>query len=106
MESSSVHETFLDFGNAVQKPSTTRSIETLHALVLDNSSTDRGAAGGANYVVRELHRDEHDLAVGRLCHLLQGLELTDLHSGGRSEDVSCLPHEPCGVDLCSGGDDL
>jgi hypothetical protein len=57
-------------------------------------------------VALQLHGDKYDLASGGLRHLLQGLELTDLHGGWGSEDVGGLTHEPRGVDLCAGGDDL
>ena len=53
-----------------------------------------------------MHGHKNDLASCSLGHLLQSFELTDLHGRGRGEDVSCLTHEPYGVDLGAGGNDL
>ena len=60
----------------------------------------------ANKVTLQLHRHKYDLGARGLGHLLQGLELPDLHGGGRGEDVGSLAHEPGRVDLCAGGDNL
>ena len=57
-------------------------------------------------VILQLHGHKDDLAAGALGHLLQSLELTDLHGGGRGEDVGGLTHQPGGVDLGARGDDL
>lgn len=43
-----------------------------------------------------------NLGVGSTSHVLERLELTDLDSGGRREDVGGLTHELGGVD-CKGG---
>ncbi len=60
----------------------------------------------AHDVTLQLHGHKDDLAPGSLRHLLQSLELTDLHGGGGREDVGSLAHEPRGVDLRARGDDL
>ena len=57
-------------------------------------------------IALQLHGHKDDLASCSFSHLLQGFKLADLHGRRRSEDVGCLTHEPCGIDLSARGDDL
>lgn len=54
----------------------------------------------------ELHRDEDDLGAGSLGHVLKSLQLPDLHSSRRSQDISSLPHESSRIYLRAGSDDF
>lgn len=60
----------------------------------------------ADDVALELHGHKDDLAVRRLRHRLERLELPDLHGGGRREDIRGLAHEARGIDLGARRDDL
>jgi len=101
------------FRHAVQKAGSPGGVYALPAFALEDREAGRpsnlllaAAAKLTHDVARKLHGDEDDFAVSRFGHLLQGLELPDLHRGGRCEDVCCLAHEPGRVDLGAGSDDL
>lgn len=53
-----------------------------------------------------LGREENDLAVRRLGHGLHSLEVSDLHSWCRAQNISGLTHEFGGLDFSPGADDF
>ena len=57
-------------------------------------------------VVLKVHRNEDNLGTGGLGHILKRLQLPDLHSRWRSQDIGSLPHEPSRIYLRAGSDDL
>lgn len=96
--------------------------------VLDDTSVDRAletivlvvvrstvVAGALARIIRRskllLHRlvhsrQENNLAIGRLSHRLHSLEITDLHSRRRGQDIGSLAHQLGRFDLSAGGDNL
>jgi len=57
-------------------------------------------------VTLELHGHKDHFAIRTLRHLLQRLQLPNLHSSRRSQDIRSLPHQPSRVYLCPSRDDL
>ena len=53
-----------------------------------------------------MHRDEDNLGAGSLGHVLESLQLPDLHSGRRSQNIGGLPHESGRIHLRAGSDDF
>ena len=57
-------------------------------------------------IVLEVHRDEDNLGAGSLGHVLERLQLPDLHGRWRSQNVGSLPHEPSRIHLRAGSNDF
>ena len=53
-----------------------------------------------------MHRDEDNLGAGSFGHVLESLQLPDLHSCRGSQDVGGLPHESGRIHLRTGSNDL
>ena len=79
-------------------------------LVLQNCAKvgggSRRACKLASDVALKLHGYENNFAVRRFGHLLEGLQLPDLHGRGRGENVGSLPHETGSINFCASSNDL
>jgi hypothetical protein len=80
-----------NFRNGTQQPRTSSWAKRITVGLRTTTSLLLGHL--AHNVTLQLHGHKHDLAVRGLGHLLQRLQLPDLHGGGRGKYVGSLTHE-------------